>query len=208
MRRVLVIVVAMAAVAACSRPTELASNANGKGSITVAAAPKNTPPPEIPAEELAAIAAEQGEGAPADATTEAATDSTPSGPATVTDYRSSVSGDIGALPPVGNAAALAAAFADWRARAAAAPGAFEAGQQQLGADAQEYRPSDAELVAAEAGDRLSAALQGADEATRTAVAAAVGDSTGFRRFDFRRVDVTGSGRFVYASAPREARLPL
>ena len=35
-------------------------------------APKNTPPPEIPAEELAAIAAEQGEAAPADPTTEAA----------------------------------------------------------------------------------------------------------------------------------------
>lgn len=208
MKRVLAICLALAAVAACSRPTELASNANGKGSITVAAAPKNTPPPEIPAEELAAIAAEQGEAAPADPAAEAAPDSTPSGPATVTDYRSSVSGEIGALPPVGDAAALAAAFADWRARAAAAPGAFEAGQQQLGADAQEYRPSDAELVAAEAGDRLSAALQCADEATRTAVAAAIGDSTNYRRFDFRRVDVAGSGRYVYASPPREARLPL
>ena len=50
------------------------------------------------------------------------------------------------------------------ARAAAAPGGFEAGQVQLGANEQEYKPSDAELVAAEAGDRLSAALQGADEA--------------------------------------------
>jgi hypothetical protein len=209
MKRVLAICLAItAATAACSKPTELASNANGKGTITVAAAPKNTPPPEIPAEELAAIAAEQGEDAAAEATPEPAPDSTPSGPATVTDYRSSVSGDIGGLPAVGDAAALAAAFADWRARAAAAPGAFEAGQQQLGADAQEYRPSDAELVAAEAGDRLSAALQGADEATRTAVAAAIGDSTSYRRFDFRRVDVAGSGRFVYASAPREARLPL
>ena len=66
----------------------------------------------------------------------------------------------------------------------------------------------AELVAAEAGDRLSAALQGADETMRTTVAAAIGDSTSYRRFDFRRVDVAGSGRFVYASAPREARLPL
>ena len=208
MNRVLAICLAMTSVAACSKPTELASSANGKGSITVAAAPKNTPPPEIPAEELAAIAAEQGEAAPTDPTTEAAPDSTPSGPATVTDYRASVASQIGALPTVGDAAALAAAFADWRARAAAAPGAFEAGQQQLGADAQEYNPSDAELVAAEAGDRLSAALQGADEATRTVVAAAIGDSTSYRRFDFRRVDVAGSGRFVYASAPREARLPL
>ena len=208
MKRILVICLAMAAMSACSRPTELASNASGKGSITVAAAPKNTPPPEIPAEELAAIAAEQGEGAPAEPAAEPPADSTPSGPATVTDYRSSVSGAIGALPPVGDPAALAAAFADWRSKAVAAPGAFEAGQVQLGADAQEYSPSDAELVAAAAGDRLSAALQGADEATRTAVAAAIGNDQGYRRFDFRRVDVVGSGRFVYASPPREARLPL
>jgi hypothetical protein len=210
MTRVVAICLAMAIASGCSKPTELASNANAKGSITVAAAPKNTPPPEIPAEELAAIAIEQGEAAPVEPAPEAAVpDSTsPSGPATVGDYRASVSGDIGALPPVGDAAALAAAFADWRARAAAAPGAYEAGQVQLGPDAQEYRPSDAELVAAEAGDRLSAALQGADEATRSAVAAAVGDNRSYRRFDYRRVDVIGSGRYVYASAPREASLPL
>lgn len=209
MKRVLVIGLAVAALAGCSKPTELASNKNAKGSITVAAAAPNTPPPAIPAEELAAIAAEQGEAAPVDPNAAAPTDgASASGPATVTDYRSSISGDIGALPPVGDAAALAAAFAEWRGKAAAAPGAYEAGQQQLGADAQEYRPSDAELVAAEAGDRLSAALQGADEATRTAVAAAVGDNTSYRRFDYRRVEVAGSGRYVFASAPREASLPL
>jgi hypothetical protein len=208
MKRIVVICLVLAAAAACSKPTELASNANGKGSITVAAAPKNTPPPEIPAEELAAIAAEQGEGAAIETATEAAPDSAPSGPATVTDYRPSLASQIGALPAVDDAAALAAAFADWRTRAAAAPGAFMAGQQQLGADTQEYSPSDAELVAAEAGDRLSAALRGADEATRTTVAAVIGDNTSYRRFDFRRVDVAGSGRFVYASPPREARLLL
>ena len=42
MNRVLAICLAMTSVAACSKPTELASSANGKGSITVAAAPKNT----------------------------------------------------------------------------------------------------------------------------------------------------------------------
>jgi hypothetical protein len=208
MTRLLLLTITLLAATACSKPTELASNKNAKGSITVAAAAPNTPPPAIPAEELAAIAAEQGEAAPVDPNAIPVDSTSPSGPATVTDYRSSVSGEIGALPPVGDAAALAAAFVDWRGKAAAAPGAFEAGQQQLGADEQEYSPSDAELVAAEAGDRLSAALQGADEATRTAVANAVGSSTSYRRFDFRRVDVAGSGRFVYASAPREASLPL
>jgi hypothetical protein len=51
-------------------------------------------------------------------------------------------------------------------------------------------------------------LQGADEATRTAVAAAIGDNRSYRRFDYRRVDVAGSGRYFYASPPREASLPL
>lgn len=200
------------AAAACSKPTELASNANGKGRETVAAADAGTPPPEIPAEELAAIAAEQGTevvdpNAPVDPNASASA----AVAATVTDFRGSVAGVINSLPPVSDAGALAAAFADWRARAAASPGAYEQGQVQLGADPQEYNPSDAELVAAEAGDRLSAALNGADDGTKASVAAALGDSPEarvYRRFDYRSVDVMGSGRYVYASKPKEAAIPL
>lgn len=202
---------AVLAASACSRPTELASDAAGKGKITVAAAAPNTPPPELPPE---VIAEREGElpapdsSADPGADPDAATDTALSGPATVEAYRASVAGDIAALPPVGDAPALAAAFVSWKERADSSPGAFEQGQVQLGADAQEYRPSDAELVAAEAGDRLSAALQGADEATRASVAAALSGVRSYRRFDYRRVDVPGSGRFVYASAPRETQLPL
>lgn len=198
--------------AACAKPTELASNANGKGRETVAAADAGTPPPEIPADELAAIAADQG-AAPIDpnAPVDANVPAPASTSATVNDFRSSIAGSINALPSVGDPAALATAFADWKARAAAAPGAYEQGQVQLGADPQEYNPSDAELVAAEAGDRLSAALRGADDATRAAVAATLGDAPEarvYRRFDYRSVDVMGSGRYVYASKPKEAALPL
>jgi hypothetical protein len=84
-------------------------------------------------------------------------------------------------------------------------------QVQLGADPQEYRPSDAELVAAEAGDRLAAALSGADDATKAAVATTLGDAAEasvYKRFDYRVVDVMGSGRYFYASKPKEAALPL
>jgi hypothetical protein len=87
---------------------------------------------------------------------------------------------------------------------------MEAGAVQLGADPQEYKPSDAELVAAEAGDRLAAALQGADDATKTAVKTVLGDSPEnrvYRRFDYRHVDALGSGRYFYASKPKEASLP-
>ena len=192
--------------AGCSKPTALASNANAKGSITVAAAPPKTPPPELPPEALADLAADNPDAA---ATPPSQTPSdTPAGPATVTDYRASVAGEIAALPPVGEAASLAASYATWHAKAAASPGAVEDGQIQLGADPQEYRPSDAELITAEAGDRLSAALQGADAATKASVTTIVGDARTYRRFDFRRVDVMGSGRYYYASQPRTATLPL
>jgi len=194
------------AIAACSKPTELASNANGKGRESVPAAAAGTPPPEIPADELAAIANEQG------AAPNVAADYTPKDtPDTVTDYRSSVAGDISALPSVSDAAALATAFVDWKARAASSPGAYEQGTVQLGADPQEYKPSDAELVAAEAGDRLAAALQGADDGTKASVAATLGDAPEarvYRRFDYRHSDVMGSGRYFYASKPKEAALPL
>ena len=207
MRRMTVAVIfTTLAIAACSKPTELASNANGKGRESVPAAAAGTPPPEIPADELAAIANEQG------AAPNVAADYTPKDtPDTVTDYRSSVAGDISALPPVSDAAALAAAFVDWKARAASSPGAYEQGAVQLGADPQEYKPSDAELVAAEAGDRLAAALQGADDATKASVAATLGDAPEarvYRRFDYRHSDVMGSGRYFYASKPKEAALPL
>ena len=202
---VLILALVPALAAGCSKPTALASNANAKGTITVAAAPPKTQMPELPPEALAELAADNPDLAAPPAATPS---DTPAGPATVTDYRASVAGDISGLPAVGDAAALAAAYATWHAKAAASPGATEAGQIQLGADPQEYRPSDAELVAAEAGDRLSAALQGADEATKASVTTIVGDARAYRRFDFRRVDVMGSGRYYYASQPRAATLPL
>ncbi len=201
-RLVLIALMAIAATA-CSKPTELASNKNAKGAITVAAAAPKTQMPELPPEALADLAADNPDAAPSPAP-----DGAPAGPATVTDYRPAIAGDIGALPPVGDAQALATAYVDWRARAGATPGGFEEGQVPLGADPQEYRPSDAELVAAEAGERLAAALQGADEATKAAVAAIVGEARTYRRFEFRRVDVAGSGRYYYASSPTDASLPL
>lgn len=212
MTRVLIalpVALSLALVAGCQKEVALASNANAKGVITVAAAPPKTQMPALPPEALADLAADNPDAVaapPGDGSTPS--DTPAAGPATVTDYRPGIAGDISALPPVSDAAALAASFLTWQGRAAASPGAMEEGAIPLGADPQEYRPSDAELVAAEAGDRLSAALQGADDATRAAVLQAVGDTRTYKRFDFRRVDVMGSGRYYYASQPRNASLPL
>ena len=133
MKRVLAIALILALAAGCSKPTALASNANAKGTITVAAAPPKTPPPSLPPEALADLAADNPD---APATPSTTPSDTPAGPATVTDYRASVAGDIAALPPVGDAASLAASYATWHAKAAAEPGAMEEGQIQLGADPQ------------------------------------------------------------------------
>ncbi len=202
---------AVLAATACQRQTELASNANGVGRETVPAAPPKTPPPEIPADELAAITAEQDGATPAPGPVDPSAGYTPKDtPDTVLDYRPEVAGDINALPPAGDAAGLARAFVEWKAKAAAAPGAYEQGAVQLGADPQEYRPSNAELVAAEAGDRLASALQGADEPTRAAITTTLGaapEARVYRRFDYRHSDVMGSGRYFYASKPKEAALP-
>lgn len=209
LRLLLPLTTLLLAVSACERPTELASEANAKGRVSAPAAAANTAAPEIPADLLAE--APPAEPPPVDGAAPYPGYTPLDRPVTVTDFRAGVAGDIGALPPVGDAAALAAAFANWKARAAAAPGAFADGAVQLGADPQEYNPSDAELVAAEAGDRLAAALRGADETTKAAVAAALGDAPdakSYRRFDYRNVDVMGSGRYFYASPPKDASLPL
>jgi hypothetical protein len=211
MRRVVSIAVAALALAACSKPTELASEANA---VYERGGPTELPPdsvtldsivPEEPPEDIAAPDAQPGSesGQFPDYAPKTTAD-------TVTDYRPGIAGDIAALPRVGDPAALAQAFVDWKARAASSPGAFEEGAVQLGADPQEYRPSDAELVTAEAGDRLSAALNGADDATKVSVSAVLGPdpaARNYKRFDFRHSDVMGSGRYFYSSAPKDATVP-
>jgi hypothetical protein len=210
MRIVVAACLAVVALAACSKPTELASEDNA---VYEKGKPPALPPDSVTLESVAPVElpadAPPPDGQPGSAG--GLSDYLPKTTAdTVTDYRPGVSGDIGALPPVGNPAALAQAFVDWKARADASPGTFEEGAVQLGADPQQYKPSDAELVAAEAGDRLSAALNGADDATKVSVSAVLGpdpSARNYKRFDYRHSDVMGSGRYFYASPPQGATVP-
>src|SRR5689334_1933602 len=208
---------------ACQKATELASEANAvyergvepklpPASVTLESVPDVAPPPEdapvdgTPSAAQAAPAAPDA-AAPADPSAGYAPKTTPD---TVRDYRPGISDQVSALPPVSDAAGLARAFLQWNGRASGAPGAYEAGAVMLGADEREYKPSDAELVAAEAGDRLTAAMNGADQATKDAVAAVLGPDASvraYKRFDYRHSDVIGSGRYFYASPPKEASVP-
>jgi hypothetical protein len=205
---------------ACQKPTELASEANAvyergvepklpPASVTLESVPEAPPPPEDAPIDGTAPPPPPDASAPTGADPSAGY--TPKTSAdTVTDYRPGVAGEVGSLPPVSDAAGLARAFLQWNSRAQGSPGGFEAGAIMLGADEQQYKPSDAELVAAEAGDRLSAALTGADQATRDAVTAVLGQDPGvraYKRFEYRHSDVIGSGRYFYASAPKSASVP-
>lgn len=200
------------ATSACDRPTDLASEANAIGQETVPAAPPKTPPPEIsagePSEEAAATAAE---GSKPDDFNPSSGYAPKNSADTVLDYRPELAGEIAGLPPLSDLTALAQSFRAWKMKAAGSPGHYGQGAVQLGADPQEYRPSNAELMAAEAGDRLSAAIAGAGSEARAALAAQLVDEPEarvYRRFEYRHADVIGSGRFFYASEPKEARLPL
>ena len=53
----------------------------------------------------------------------------------------------------------------------------------------------------------AAALSGADDATKAAIATTLGGDASYKRFDYRVVDVMGSGRYFYASSPKGASLP-
>lgn len=209
MRTATALAFAVLALAACSRQTELASEVNAKydkADPVIAAPPVGAEidltPVAPPADQPLPDEATAGQLPTADYQPKTTAD-------TVTDYRAAVGGQVSALPPVSDAAGLAQAFWNWKAQAAALPGAYEQGAIQLGADERQYVPSDAELLAAEAGDRLTAALTGADDATRAAVAAILPDAAArtYKRFEYRHSDVMGSGRFFYASPPRDASVP-
>ncbi len=88
--------------------------------------------------------------------------------------------------------------------AAKGPGRWVDGQIQLGADQRQYEPSDAELRAAEIGDRIRRVVgEASAEALRHVLSRAEITATKveYKRFEFRHVHVMGSGRFTYASGP-------
>ncbi len=134
-------------------------------------------------------------------------------PDTVFDYRPALSLDAVSLPAFAaeSMVELAAEMERLIAAARANPGKFEHGNIALGANPQEYVPSDAELLAARFGDafvgllntmeasQIKASWTPPQEAGRTLI---------YHRFIYRHVDVMGSGRFFYASPPIPTVLEL
>ena len=104
---------------------------------------------------------------------------------------------------------LVRAYYEYSDRAHRNPGRWEKGKIQEGANPREYIPSSDELILAELGGRLAEMV---DEKTWGWVAGEIKpagislNEIRFKEFTFRHVDVMGTGRFHYASAPRKVCL--
>jgi hypothetical protein len=128
-------------------------------------------------------------------------------------YRPELALEWDALPPawLDRLGELLAAFEKLEARIRDAPGRWVKGDAALGAEPREYEPSNAQLLAAEVGERIGRIVAAErPDAVLGALRAAGSSKTEieYEGFTFRHADVTGNGRFYYASPPRRARVAL
>jgi hypothetical protein len=134
-------------------------------------------------------------------------------PDTVFDYRPELTIETDVLPDFAaeRMAELTLQMEHLIGAAQAKPGGFVAGNVALGANPQEYVPSDEELLAARFGDALVTLLNKMEADQIKAAWTAPGSTQRtlvYYRFIYRHVDVMGSGRFFYASPPIPTVLEL
>jgi len=134
-------------------------------------------------------------------------------PDTLLDYRPSLAERVAALPPaqLSLLGDLVATLEALKERASTKPGNWRLGPVYLGANTQEYQPSDDELLAAELGDRIRRIIGTADPADVAGALKRAGvnaEILEYNRFEYRHADVMGSGRFFYASEPKATSIKL
>jgi hypothetical protein len=133
-------------------------------------------------------------------------------PDTTADFRPSLRIVIETLPEAtpANLDVLLRSLVRYRAEAQAMPGVWTVGDMPLGANEQEYVPSDAELLLSEVGGRVRdvvAALP-PDQVSRALAEAGFSAPIEYQAITFRHVDVMGSGRYFYASGPTPTRIEV
>lgn len=127
-------------------------------------------------------------------------------PDSILDYRSQLAGELSKIPDpsLKTLPALINMLAEYQKRAEQNPGKWTHGHVGLGADPDQYVPSDEELMVSEIGKKIHVAIA---FCSREELAAALTEagislkSIEFGLIRFRHVDVMGSGRFFYASNP-------
>jgi len=127
---------------------------------------------------------------------------------TVLDYRSALYSQIHELPEAvsQNLKALVNLLTEYKKRALNNPGRFEEGQVMLGADMNQYVPSDEECMESEIGDRIAAIAAEMSPQELRSLLKQQGieiSQMSYGKINYRHVDVMGSGRFFYADEPVE-----
>lgn len=127
---------------------------------------------------------------------------------TVLDYKPALHSRILELPEAvpQNLVTLVGLLEMYRVRALKNPGKFEEGRVMLGADMDQYVPSDEECMESEIGDRIAAIAAGMSPQELRALLKQQGSTVttiSYKKINYRHVDVMGSGRFFYAGEPVE-----
>ena len=132
---------------------------------------------------------------------------------TVLDYRRSLEDRLRKLPPptLDSLGELLKTLDTLQAAAAKNPGHQRQGNLPLGAEPNEYVPSDEELLISEVGDRIRSIAARTPPRQLTTRLNRVGFSGRFIEYNAIAVyhaDVMGSGRFFYARRPTPVRVRL
>ena len=127
-------------------------------------------------------------------------------PDTVLDYRPQIGAELDRLPAATpeNLPRLLGLLKEYKQKSKENPGKTEDGNQILGADPQEYVPSDAELLQNEIGARIKQVV----DAVAPGALKQEQRQVEYGAIAFRHVDVMGSGRFFYASRPTKTIISL
>jgi hypothetical protein len=103
-------------------------------------------------------------------------------------------------------------FKLYQQKASNIPGTYKKGHPELGANREQYYPSDEELVVSELGIWILDLLKPLDEKTYRELKqkhSLESEKIMFHRISFRHVDVMGSGRYFYAEKePKKTALIL
>jgi hypothetical protein len=132
-------------------------------------------------------------------------------PDTIIDFRPTLIDDFTELPDAdeNRLEHLLDLYQEYRLRAVKNPGNFVPGNMILGANKEDYQPTDDELILMELGERLWRVLGSLPENAVRQVHQAYGsriESITYKRFSFYHVDVMGTGRFFYVDRIEKIRL--
>lgn len=132
-------------------------------------------------------------------------------PDTVLDYRGSLYDEITTIPAprLTNLPQLIKLLQEYEEKAKENPGYWEEGKIYLGADQDQYVPSDQELIYSDIGDRIQIVVREnqADDIKAVLKETGLGiKEIIYNKIGFWHADVMGSGRFFYATPPEEVRV--